>query len=92
MIRAPVRWLAGATFTLYLFHLPVAQFIKAVDGLPAGWMLNRALVVGGTFMAVLALSLVTERQKRAWAAAIRSGIVMVRGSGGSLIPANTREG
>src|SRR5258708_1916265 len=29
-IAAPVDWFAGITFSLYLFHLPVAQFISTI--------------------------------------------------------------
>ena len=63
-VAMAVRWLAGATFTLYLAHLPVATF-WAATGAPV-W-----LVIAGTGACVLLLAEVTERRKLAWRRAIR---------------------
>ncbi len=66
----PIRWVAGATFTLYLFHLPIAQCLAALcQGAlhlsPQGWV-ARAAVTGGTLMAVFLMAEVTERRKDVW--------------------------
>jgi len=29
-IARPLRWLAGSTFTIYLFHMPPSRFLAAV--------------------------------------------------------------
>ena len=66
----PVRWVAGATFTLYLFHLPVAQCLAAICH--GCWHLaptdrvQRSIVLGGTMLAVFLAAEVTERRKDAW--------------------------
>jgi len=65
-VARPVRWFAGATFTLYLFHLPLAQFFSVVTPWPADHIGTRALVFGGTFLGCLAIAQVTERRKDIW--------------------------
>lgn len=62
-VRQPVRWLAGATFSLYLFHMPVAQFLAAANPWPAGLAAGRGLVLGGTLAACLLLAEAVERRK-----------------------------
>ena len=69
-LARPVRWLAGATFSLYLFHLPVAQALRALSPWPAASPSNRALVLGGTVAAVFLLAQVTERRREPWRRAL----------------------
>jgi peptidoglycan/LPS O-acetylase OafA/YrhL len=69
-IRKPVRYFAGMTFSLYLIHLPVAQFLAATAKLPPSSWAARALIIGGTFAIVLLISHVTERRKDLWHRAI----------------------
>ena len=64
--KAPIRYLAGMTFTLYLMHLPIAQAIASISPLPAQSLAERLIILGGTFLAVLAISHVTERRKKIW--------------------------
>ena len=69
-IERPVRWLAGTTFTLYLFHLPVSRFLLALIWNPA-WSRTCYLVAFlGTLATVFAVAEVTERRKEAWRRAI----------------------
>ena len=69
-VERPVRWLAGATFTLYLFHLPVSRFLLACSWNPA-WSRECYLAVfAGTLASVFAIAEVTERRKDAWRRAI----------------------
>ncbi len=59
-----VRWVAGATFTLYLFHYPVVNYLRAVLGWKiqgAGDMILLSLVVA---LIIFALAEVTERRKK----------------------------
>ncbi len=69
-VARPVRWLAGATFTLYLFHMPLAQFLAACVAAYAGWApgsgASRVIVLGGTLVTVFAVAAVTERRKGVW--------------------------
>ena len=67
---AAIRWLAGASFTLYLCHLPVAQFLLACVPWPASDARSRVLVFGGTLVAVFLLAEVTEKRKQDWRRAI----------------------
>ncbi len=61
-----IRWVAGATFTLYLCHFSIAQFLLACMPWPAEDARSRVLVFSGTLLAVFALAAVTERRKRLW--------------------------
>jgi len=72
IIQKPVRWLAGATFTLYLLHVPVAQFLGAISPWPIGTLPEQTLVVAGTFAIVFLVAEYTERRKSAWRNAIAS--------------------
>lgn len=65
-LARPIRWTAGATFTVYLFHLPVAQFIASRMTAPPDAWPTRAAIVLGTLAAMFAIAEVTERRKRLW--------------------------
>lgn len=61
-----IRWTAGATFTIYLLHLPVAQFLAAAaPWQPTDWR-TRAFVLLGTLFGVFLIAEFTERKKRFW--------------------------
>lgn len=62
-IARPIRWLAGMTFSLYLFHYPLLHFFSAIlpEEVPAVW---RAIaIMGGALVAVAALAPFTEHKK-----------------------------
>jgi len=61
-----IRWLAGATFSIYLFHYPITRFILAVDPWPVSSWPSRITVLFGTLIAVFLLAEVTERRKYLW--------------------------
>ncbi len=65
-VEKPVRWLAGATFTLYLLHVPLGQFLAATSPWRAGTTPQRIFVMGGTFGTVFLVAHYTERRKAAW--------------------------
>lgn len=65
-LKSPASWLAGATFSLYLFHLPVAQFIAAAMPFSVNSIAGRLSVVGGTLIIVFVLAEFTERRKKVW--------------------------
>jgi peptidoglycan/LPS O-acetylase OafA/YrhL len=61
-----IRWAAGASFTLYLCHMPIAQFLLACAPWPATDPRARMLVFAGTLAAVFAFAEISERRKAAW--------------------------
>ena len=65
-IAPAVRWAAGMTFTLYLLHLPVAQFLMATSPWPLTSMQNRALILLGTLAIIVIVAEFTERRKALW--------------------------
>lgn len=62
---AAIRWLAGATFTIYLFHFPVMMVLLAVCPWP-GIAARRVFLLAGTLVCVFLIAEVTERRKAAW--------------------------
>lgn len=69
-IEKPIDWLAGMTFSLYLFHLPIAQFLTTVTPWGPSSTLTRIGIFGGTFLIVMGLAQITERRKKAWRRAV----------------------
>ena len=69
-----IRWISGATFTLYLLHLPVAQFLTAVVPWSPSSLATRIVMIGGTLAIMFAVAEVTERRKDAW----RRGFALLR--------------
>ncbi|MCW3476907.1 acyltransferase family protein [Limobrevibacterium gyesilva] len=65
-LAGPARWLGGATFTLYLLHLPLIHALVAVSPWPVTSWATRGLVFMAPPVIVLALAEVTERRKHAW--------------------------
>jgi peptidoglycan/LPS O-acetylase OafA/YrhL len=62
----PIRWVAGATLTLYLFHLPLSQFLAAETPWPAASWKTRLLIYGGVPVLVFIIAEFTERKKNIW--------------------------
>lgn len=65
-VSRAIRWLAGATFTLYLLHLPIAQFLRSLAPWSSAAWQTRILLFAGTPALVFVLAEVTERRKNAW--------------------------
>ncbi|MEA2756782.1 MAG: hypothetical protein QOJ54_3071 [Aliidongia sp.] len=61
-----IRYLAGMTFALYLFHYPLVYFLRAVVLATHLERLSAPIVTGGTLIAVALLAEVTETQKDNW--------------------------
>ncbi|HRE16481.1 MAG TPA: acyltransferase [Rhodocyclaceae bacterium] len=66
----PAAFLAGFSFALYLFHMPLLHL--AATFVPDAWPVTlRGLALGSfTLLMVFALGWISERQKTRWAAAI----------------------
>lgn len=62
----PVRYAAGMTFSLYLVHVPVAQFIAAISPFPPVSSVERVLVLLGTLLVVAVFAHLTEHRKMMW--------------------------
>lgn len=61
-----IRWVAGATFSLYLFHQPIIELLVAACRFPPASTEMRMIVFLGTPSIVLLLAELTERRKEAW--------------------------
>jgi peptidoglycan/LPS O-acetylase OafA/YrhL len=69
---AAIRVCAGVSFTLYLCHLPIAQFLLACSPWPPTDARSRMVVFFGTLAAVFLLAQVTEKQKNLWRRGIQA--------------------
>jgi peptidoglycan/LPS O-acetylase OafA/YrhL len=65
-VAKPIRWAGQRTFALYLFHMPIIQFIVAVTPWPPASWLTRGLVFLGVPIIVFGLAQFTELRKDAW--------------------------
>lgn len=59
VVAGPVRWLAGASFTIYVLHYPLLQFLNAVLPQTFG---RDAILFGLTLAACFVTAQFTERQ------------------------------
>ena len=64
-MQPAIRWLAGLTFSLYLFHMPLLLFYKAVSPWPAGDWRNRIFLAVVPLVSVAVLGSITERRRGA---------------------------
>jgi peptidoglycan/LPS O-acetylase OafA/YrhL len=65
-VAAPIRWGGQRTFALYLFHVPIIQFVVALaPWAPNAWP-TRLLVFIGVPAVIFALAPFTEAQKSKW--------------------------
>lgn len=65
-LEVTIRYLAGATFSIYLFHQPLLWFYSAIfssveEGLP-----RYQIVVPLTFLSIFVLATFTEQKKNLW--------------------------
>jgi peptidoglycan/LPS O-acetylase OafA/YrhL len=65
MCEKPIRYLAGYTFALYLFHYPLLQFLGAVTR-NVEESLRNMIVIFGALGVIWVLGTVTERRKADW--------------------------
>jgi peptidoglycan/LPS O-acetylase OafA/YrhL len=61
-----IRWGAGATFTIYLFHQPVAQFLTTIIPWPPTSWITRLLMFPGVIAVMFGIAELTERRKEWW--------------------------
>lgn len=62
----PIRWTAGMTFSLYLYHYPLLAFLGlALPGTPSN-MIHRVGMICIPLLVIAGIAQVTERKKSAW--------------------------
>ncbi len=62
-VAVPIRYLAGFTFAIYLFHFPLLQFFAVICVNVANEALRSALIVGSTIATIWVLGTVTEARR-----------------------------
>jgi peptidoglycan/LPS O-acetylase OafA/YrhL len=70
--RVAIRWIAGATFTIYLLHHPILWFLTALSPWPTGSAAGLIYVTVGTILACFAVAEISERRKRWWGQKLQS--------------------
>jgi peptidoglycan/LPS O-acetylase OafA/YrhL len=62
----PIRYLAGYSFALYLFHYPLLQFLGAMTSGFANESLRNAIVIFGSLAVIWLMGGITEGRKEDW--------------------------
>ncbi|MEJ0017020.1 MAG: acyltransferase [Acetobacteraceae bacterium] len=65
-VARTIRWLAGATFSVYLYHLPIGQFLAVLMPWSPSSTATRVVILGGTLASTFLLAEITERRKPMW--------------------------
>lgn len=65
-METAIRWSAGATFSLYLFHYPILTFLHGLPVYDSASPLHAALMAAVALAACFALAEVSERRLGAW--------------------------
>lgn len=69
-----IRWLAGASFSIYLVHYPVLQLLSVLDiGGLEGW-LRDVVVLAITFAVCFAFAVLFERPLNLWRGLVRRAV------------------
>jgi peptidoglycan/LPS O-acetylase OafA/YrhL len=61
-----IRWISGATFSIYLTHLPIMRLVAAISPWPRSSPCTLILLVVATLMGCLAFAEISERRKEFW--------------------------
>jgi len=69
-----IRWIAGATFSVYLAHMPIMKLLAALSPWPKASPWTLLLLVAVTPIACLAFAEISERRKDLWRMAIAGGL------------------
>lgn len=69
-IEAVVRWMAGATFSIYLFHYPLITLLYAMPGYDAGNQMHYFGIAAIALVLCFILAEFSERRLGAWKAGI----------------------
>lgn len=69
LLKRPIRYFAGFTFAIYLFHVPLLQFFTAVSNNVRDESVHNTIVIVGTVLFIWLFGMITERRKselRVW--------------------------
>lgn len=69
-VDAAIRWCAGATFSIYLFHYPILTFLYGLPGYDGNNAVHVVALAGVTLVACFALAEVSERRLDLWKRAV----------------------
>jgi peptidoglycan/LPS O-acetylase OafA/YrhL len=72
----PIRWIAGATFSIYLAHLPIMFLLSAISPWPKHSLWTLALLLTVTPAACFLFAEVSERRKDIWRRWLERGVDM----------------
>lgn len=64
--KSPIRWIAGATFSIYLFHMPILHFLAAASPFPIGAPGTLIILLAATIPICFLFAEISERRKEAW--------------------------
>jgi peptidoglycan/LPS O-acetylase OafA/YrhL len=70
-IEPAVRWVAGATFSIYLVHLPILYFLTAALPMPKHQAASTAALIALTVLACFVFAELFERRNRSWMRFVR---------------------
>lgn len=65
-LEAPIRWLAGGTFSLYLYHLPLMQLFSVVPGYDRTYLPHQLGLLTATLVICYICAQYTERRLAQW--------------------------
>ncbi len=77
-LAAGVRWVAGRTFSLYLFHMPILQLVTALPGYDAADPRHPAALAAVILAVSFGLAEITERKLGWWRARLDALLAGVR--------------
>jgi peptidoglycan/LPS O-acetylase OafA/YrhL len=80
-IEATIRFLAGATFSIYLFHQPILWFYSAVFSAVGEAISRYMIVVPLTLLTIYVLSTFTEQKKNVWKGWIEQLLMLLAQAG-----------
>lgn len=64
--KTPIRWIAGSTFSIYLFHMPILHFLAAASPFPIGAPETMGLLLASTLPICFLFAEISERRKETW--------------------------
>lgn len=71
-LERPIRWCAGHTFSLYLFHFPLLVLAYVTLHYNRSSRPQQAMVLAGVLGCCVLLSKISEEKKLWWRASVRS--------------------
>ena len=73
-LAAPIQWLAGGSFTLYLVHVPLMLITKAIVGFTHADTLFGLITLLGVMIVAYGLAELGERRKHVFKVWVEAGL------------------